>query len=160
MEVLSCACVCRCRGCFLCRCVLCACDLLIVLHSHPLFLHRQVPRRAHHGRGQYDGAALVYSFVFFFFQSSISYVHIHTLICWFVTGKYPDGLITAEGKKKMELQDWRSKLGVFGVTGEAQARLISTLSPGEYIHIYIYIYIYICIYVCMCVYICCLYVYR
>ena len=23
--------MCRCRGCFLCRCVLCACDLLIVL---------------------------------------------------------------------------------------------------------------------------------
>ena len=32
LGVLSCACVCRCRGCFLCRCVLCACDLLIVLH--------------------------------------------------------------------------------------------------------------------------------
>ena len=29
---LLCACVCRCRGCFLCRCVLCACDLLIGLH--------------------------------------------------------------------------------------------------------------------------------
>jgi len=28
-------CVCRCRGCFLCRCVLCACDLLIVLHEKP-----------------------------------------------------------------------------------------------------------------------------
>jgi len=33
LEVLSCACVCRCRGCFLCRCVLCACDLLIVLQE-------------------------------------------------------------------------------------------------------------------------------
>jgi len=33
LEVLSCACVCRCRGCFLCRCVLCACDLLIVSQS-------------------------------------------------------------------------------------------------------------------------------
>jgi len=35
LQVLSCACVCRCRGCFLCRCVLCACDLLIVLQDHP-----------------------------------------------------------------------------------------------------------------------------
>ena len=34
LGVLSCACVCRCRGCFLCRCVLCACDLLIVLHMY------------------------------------------------------------------------------------------------------------------------------
>ena len=33
LEVLSCACVCRYRGCFLCRCVLCACDLLIVLQG-------------------------------------------------------------------------------------------------------------------------------
>ena len=33
LGVLSCACVCRCRGCLLCWCVLCACDLVIVLHQ-------------------------------------------------------------------------------------------------------------------------------
>jgi len=33
LGVLSCACVCRCQVFFLCRCVLCACDLLIVLHE-------------------------------------------------------------------------------------------------------------------------------
>jgi len=48
----------------------------------------------------------------------------------FMLEKYPDGLVTAEGKKKMEVQDWRSKLGIFGVTGKAQTSLISTLSPG------------------------------
>mgnify|MGYP003684620431 CR=1 FL=1 len=38
--------------------------------------------------------------------------------------RFPDGLVTAEGKKKMEVQDWRSKLGIFGVTGEAQTKPI------------------------------------
>jgi hypothetical protein len=33
-------------------------------------------------------------------------------------------LVTAEGNKKMEVKDWRSKLGVFGVTGDAQTKLI------------------------------------
>mmetsp|Transcript_28586 Transcript_28586/g.87476 ORF Transcript_28586/g.87476 Transcript_28586/m.87476 type:complete len:702 (+) Transcript_28586:96-2201(+) len=48
----------------------------------------------------------------------------------FMQARFPDGLVTAEGKKKMEVQDWRSKLGIFGVTGEAQTKPISTLSPG------------------------------
>ena len=58
LEVLSCACVCRCRGCFLCRCVLCACDLLIVLHEEsPPALYND---RRWHGDGAYHTCDLVY----------------------------------------------------------------------------------------------------
>ena len=32
------ACVCRCRRYFLCRCVLCACDLLIVSQEHQMYV--------------------------------------------------------------------------------------------------------------------------
>ena len=39
-------------------------------------------------------------------------------------------LVTAEGLKKMELTDWRSKLGIFGVTGEKQTLPMTTMSPG------------------------------
>jgi len=54
LEVLSCACVCRCRGCFLCRCVLCACDTYVQTrscarehtHTHPPTLtHTRAPAR-------------------------------------------------------------------------------------------------------------------
>jgi len=45
----SCACVCRCRGCFLCRCVLCACDLLMVLRSHTRSNEKPHPSKATEG---------------------------------------------------------------------------------------------------------------
>merc|ERR1719313_125958 len=48
----------------------------------------------------------------------------------FLRDLFPDGIVTTEGKKKMDIPDWRAKLGIFGVTGERQARPISTMSPG------------------------------
>ena len=48
----------------------------------------------------------------------------------FMADLFPDGIVTAEGKQKLDVQDWRSKLGVFGVTGEKQVMQIKTLSPG------------------------------
>jgi len=54
----------------------------------------------------------------------------------FMLEKYPDGLVTAEGKKKMEVQDWRSKLGIFGVTGKAPRRRtpLPTTATCTYTH--------------------------
>merc|ERR1711908_202417 len=34
------------------------------------------------------------------------------------------------GHKKMDVPDWRAKLGIFGVTGEKQTLPIKTMSPG------------------------------
>ena len=48
----------------------------------------------------------------------------------FMRDLYPDGLVTAEGFKKMDIQDWRGKLGIFGVTGEKQTLPMKTMSPG------------------------------
>jgi ATP-binding cassette subfamily F protein 2 len=48
----------------------------------------------------------------------------------FLTDLYPQGIITKEGLKKMELPDWRSKLGSFGITGDFQTRKMSTMSDG------------------------------
>jgi len=48
----------------------------------------------------------------------------------FMQELYPDGIVTSEGKVKMEIESWRAKLGMFGVTGKFQTNLISTLSPG------------------------------
>ena len=48
----------------------------------------------------------------------------------FMRDLYPDGLVTSEGFKKMDVQDWRGKLGIFGVTGEKQTLPMKTMSPG------------------------------
>merc|ERR1719217_1381852 len=48
----------------------------------------------------------------------------------FMRDLYPEGLVTAEGHKKMDVPDWRAKLGIFGVTGEKQTLPIKTMSPG------------------------------
>merc|ERR1719487_2147570 len=48
----------------------------------------------------------------------------------FMRDLYPDGIVTAEGHKKMDIQDWRGKLGIFGVTGEKQPLPMKTMSPG------------------------------
>ena len=31
---------------------------------------------------------------------------------------FPEGIVTAEGHKKMDVPDWRSKCGIFGITGD------------------------------------------
>ena len=48
----------------------------------------------------------------------------------FMSDLFPDGIVTADGKQKLDVQDWRSKLGIFGVIGEKQVMPIKTLSPG------------------------------
>jgi len=48
----------------------------------------------------------------------------------FMRDKYPDGLVTASGFQKMDIQDWRGKLGMFGVTGDKQTLPMKTMSPG------------------------------
>lgn len=48
----------------------------------------------------------------------------------FLQELYPEGIITTEGKRKMEVAEWRGKLGMFGVTGEFQTRKMKTMSDG------------------------------
>jgi len=48
----------------------------------------------------------------------------------FMRDLYPDGIVTAGGQQKMDIQDWRGKLGIFGVTGEKQTLQMKTMSPG------------------------------
>jgi len=48
----------------------------------------------------------------------------------FLRDMYPDGLVTASGLHKMDLPDWRGKLGIFGITGNHQTLPMSTMSPG------------------------------
>jgi ATP-binding cassette subfamily F protein 2 len=43
---------------------------------------------------------------------------------------YPDGIVTEDGKKKMDVADWRGKLGIYGVTGNYQTLPMETMSPG------------------------------
>ena len=40
---------------------------------------------------------------------------------------YPDGLVTASGMHKMDIPDWRGKLGIFGITGQHQTLPMSTM---------------------------------
>ena len=48
----------------------------------------------------------------------------------FMRDMFPEGIVTAEGHKKMDVTDWRGKLGIFGVTGEKQTLPMKTMSPG------------------------------
>ena len=43
---------------------------------------------------------------------------------------YKDGIVTAEGLKRLDVQDWRAKIGIFGVAGDKQMLPMKTLSPG------------------------------
>merc|ERR1719446_329301 len=49
----------------------------------------------------------------------------------FLSEKYADGVTTVEGTKKLEVDQWRAKLGKYGVTGELQTRKIGTFSDGQ-----------------------------
>jgi len=49
----------------------------------------------------------------------------------FLMEKYPDGITTTEGKQKMEVDNWRAKLGKYGITGELQTRKMGTMSDGQ-----------------------------
>jgi len=48
----------------------------------------------------------------------------------FLAEKYPNGINTINGQKKMDMEDWRSYLGRFGITQDKQTRKISTMSHG------------------------------
>merc|ERR1711988_1126204 len=48
----------------------------------------------------------------------------------FMQGLYPDGIVTTSGMQKMDVEQWRGKLGIFGVTGDKQTLPIKTMSPG------------------------------
>ena len=43
---------------------------------------------------------------------------------------FPDGLVTAEGIKKLTVEEWRNKLGVFGLADSHQTLPMRTMSPG------------------------------
>merc|ERR1711990_1116905 len=48
----------------------------------------------------------------------------------FMQDLYPDGIVTTSGMQKMDVEAWRGKLGIFGVTGDKQTLPIKTMSPG------------------------------
>jgi len=48
----------------------------------------------------------------------------------FLKDLYPQGVVTMDGLKKLEDQEWRGKLGSFGITGEFQTRKMKTMSDG------------------------------
>jgi len=49
----------------------------------------------------------------------------------FLMEKYAEGITTTEGTKKLEVDQWRAKLGKYGVTGELQTRKMGTMSDGQ-----------------------------
>jgi len=63
-------------------------------------------------------------------QHSESVLELEKTPLQFLTDLYPTGVVTKEGLQKMETKDWRSKLGMFGVTGDFQTRKIGTMSDG------------------------------
>ncbi|CAE8633269.1 unnamed protein product [Polarella glacialis] len=48
----------------------------------------------------------------------------------FLKELYPEGIITTEGKRRLEDQEWRGRLGTFGISGEFQTRKMKTMSDG------------------------------
>jgi ATP-binding cassette subfamily F protein 2 len=48
----------------------------------------------------------------------------------FLRELYPEGIVTTNGKEKMEDAQWRGRLGSFGITGDFQTRKMKTLSDG------------------------------
>lgn len=48
----------------------------------------------------------------------------------FLMEKYEGGVVTTEGEKKLTIDQWRQKLGKYGITGDLQTRKIGTFSDG------------------------------
>jgi len=48
----------------------------------------------------------------------------------FMQGLFPEGIVTTSGMQKMDIEQWRGKLGLFGITGDKQTLPIRTMSPG------------------------------
>lgn len=48
----------------------------------------------------------------------------------FLMEKYEDGVTTTAGKTRLTMDQWRQKLGKYGITGDLQTRRIDTFSDG------------------------------
>jgi len=48
----------------------------------------------------------------------------------FMQALFPEGIVTTSGMQKMGVEEWRGKLGIFGITGDKQTLPIKTMSPG------------------------------
>mmetsp|Transcript_115933 Transcript_115933/g.201271 ORF Transcript_115933/g.201271 Transcript_115933/m.201271 type:complete len:601 (-) Transcript_115933:36-1838(-) len=48
----------------------------------------------------------------------------------FLMEKYDGGVVTTEGEKRLTIDQWRQKLGKYGITGDLQTRKIGTFSDG------------------------------
>merc|ERR1712032_1436224 len=48
----------------------------------------------------------------------------------FLQERYPEGIVTTSGLKRLEVSEWRQKLGSFGITGDYQTRTMKTMSDG------------------------------
>jgi len=48
----------------------------------------------------------------------------------FLMEKYDTGVVTVDGEQKLTIDQWRQKLGKYGVTGDLQTRKIETFSDG------------------------------
>jgi len=48
----------------------------------------------------------------------------------FMMEKFESGVVTMQGAKKMEVDEWRAMLGRYGVSGDLQTRKIDTFSDG------------------------------
>jgi len=48
----------------------------------------------------------------------------------FLMQRYGEGVVTTEGCKKVGVEEWRAKLGSYGVRGDLQTRKIETMSDG------------------------------
>jgi len=77
----------------------------------------EVKRHAHLRIGQYN-------------QHSEEILDLEKSPLEFLDSLYPQGIITTQGLKKMDVDDWRQVLGRFGISGLTQTRQMKTMSHG------------------------------
>lgn len=65
-----------------------------------------------------------------YFQHSAEQLPMNMSPLEFMMEKFADGVASREGKKILTLDEWRTKLGVFGITGYMQTSPMKTLSNG------------------------------
>jgi ATP-binding cassette subfamily F protein 2 len=49
----------------------------------------------------------------------------------FMMEKYDSGVTTTDGTQKLSMEQWRARLGKYGVTGDLQTRKMETMSDGQ-----------------------------
>lgn len=91
--------------------------LLKLMRQELTAVRGEVKRHGHLRIGQYN-------------QHSEEILNLEQSPLEFFQELYPNGIITREGVKKMEMEDWRSVLGRFGITGQTQTRAMKTMSHG------------------------------